>query len=93
MIPLYMKITTWRKRFHTNIFELIFTTSSIGIISLRKRLLGNVNLIMGFKTIVNQLIFGVGIRRKYSLRLLLHLLLFMAVKYGTLVSLVNPGER
>jgi hypothetical protein len=50
-------------------------------------------LIMGLKTIVNQLNFGVGIRRNSSLRLLLHLLFFMDVKYGAVVSLVNPGER
>jgi hypothetical protein len=60
---------------------------------LRKGLLGDGKLIMGLKTIVNQLIFGVGLRRNSSLRLLLHLLFFMDVKYGVLVSLVNPGER
>ena len=48
---------------------------------------------MGLKTIVNQLIFGVGIRRKSSLRLLILLLFFMDVKSGDVVSLVNPGER
>jgi hypothetical protein len=47
--------------------ELIFTTSSIGIIALRKGLLGNGKLIMGLKTIVNQLNFRVGIRRNSSL--------------------------
>jgi hypothetical protein len=73
--------------------ELIFTTSLIGIIALRKGLLGDGKLIMGLKTIVNQLNFGVGIRRNSSLRLLLHLLFFMDVKYGAVVSLVNPGER
>jgi hypothetical protein len=60
---------------------------------LRKGLLGDGNLIMGLKTIVNQPIFGVGIRRNSSLRLLLHLLFFMDVKFGAVVSLVNPGER
>jgi hypothetical protein len=44
---------TWRKWLHTNILELIFTTSSIGIITLRKGLLGDGKLIMGLKTIVN----------------------------------------
>jgi hypothetical protein len=73
--------------------EFIFTTSSIGIIALRKGLLGDEKLIMGLKTIVNQLIFGVGIRRNFSLRLLLHLLFFMDVKSRVVVSLVNPGER
>jgi hypothetical protein len=73
--------------------ELIFTTNSIGIIALGKGLLGDGKIIMGLKTIVNQLIFGVGIRRNSSLRLLLHLLFFMDVKYGVVVSLVNPGER
>jgi hypothetical protein len=52
-----------RKWLHTNILELIFTTSSIGIIALRKGLLGDGKIIMGLKTIVNQLIFGFGIRR------------------------------
>jgi hypothetical protein len=73
--------------------ELILTTSSIGIIESRKRLLGDKKLIMGLKTILNQLIFGVGIRRSFSLRLLLRLLFFMDVKYGAVVSFVNPGER
>jgi hypothetical protein len=73
--------------------ELIFTTNSIGIIALTKGLLGDENLIMGLKKIVIQLIFGVGIRRNYSLRLLLHLLFFMNVKYGVVVSLVNLGEK
>jgi hypothetical protein len=59
---------------------------------LRKGLLGDGNLIMGLKTIVNQLIFGVGIRRNSSLRLLLHLLFFMDVKSRVLVSLLNLGE-
>jgi hypothetical protein len=72
--------------------ELIFTTSSIGIIALRKGLLGDGKLIMGLKIIVNPLIFGVGIRRNSSLRLLLHLLFFMDVKSRVVVSLVNPGE-
>jgi hypothetical protein len=72
---------------------LIFTTSSIGIIALRKGLLGDGKLIMGLKTIVNQLMFGFGIRRNSSLRLMLHLLFFMDVKFGVVVSLVNPGER
>jgi hypothetical protein len=73
--------------------ELIFTTSSIGIIALRKGLLGDGKFIMGLKTIVNQLIFGVGIRINSSLRLLLHLLFFMDVKSGVVVYLINPGER
>jgi hypothetical protein len=60
---------------------------------LRKGLLGDGNLIMGLKTIVNQLIFGVGIRGNSSLRFLLHLLFFVDVKSGVVVSLVNPGER
>jgi hypothetical protein len=72
---------------------LIFTTSLIRIIALRKGLLGDGKLIMGLKTIVNQLNFGVGIRRNSSLRLLLHLLFFMDVKSGAVVSLVNLGER
>jgi hypothetical protein len=65
----------------------------IGIIALRKGLLGAGKLIMGLKTIVNQLNFGVGIRRNSSLRLLLHLPFFMDVKYGAVVSRVNPRER
>jgi hypothetical protein len=69
--------------------ELIFTTNSIEIIALRKGLLGDGKLIMGLKTIANQLIFGVGIRRNSSLRLLLHLLFFMDVKSEVVVS----GER
>jgi hypothetical protein len=60
---------------------------------LRKGLLEDGKLIMGLKTIVNQLNFGVGIRINSSLRLLLHLLFFMDVKYGAVVSLVNLGER
>jgi hypothetical protein len=60
---------------------------------LRKGLLGDGKLIMDLKTIVNQLIFGVWIRRNSSLRLLLHLLFFMDVNYGVVVSLVNPGKR
>jgi hypothetical protein len=62
-------------------------------LALRKGLLGDRKLIMGLKTIVIQLIFGFGIRRNSSLRLLLHLLFFMDVKYGVVVSLVNLGER
>jgi hypothetical protein len=73
--------------------ELISTTSLIGIIALRKGLLRDGKLILGLKTIVNQLNFGVGIRRNSSLRLLLHMLFFMDVKYGVVVSLVNPRER
>jgi hypothetical protein len=60
---------------------------------LRKGLLGDGKLIMGLKTIVNELIFGVGIRRNSSLRLFLHMLFFMDVNYGVVLSLVNPGER
>jgi hypothetical protein len=62
-------------------------------IVLRKGLLGDGKLIIGLKKIVNQLNFGVGIRRNSSLRLLLHLLFFMDVKSRVVVSLVNPGER
>jgi hypothetical protein len=73
--------------------ELIFPTSSIGIIALRKGLLGDGKLIMGLKTIVNQLIFGVGIIRNSCFRLWLHLLFFMDVNFWVVVSLVNLGER
>jgi hypothetical protein len=73
--------------------ELIFTTSSTGIIALRKRLLGDGKLIMGLKTFVNQPFFGFGIRRNSSLRLSLHMLVFMDVKSRIVVSLVNLGER
>jgi hypothetical protein len=48
---------------------------------------------MGFKTIVNQSIFGFVIRGNSSLRLSLHLLFFMDVKSGAVVSLMNLGER
>jgi hypothetical protein len=48
---------------------------------------------MSLKKIIIQLIFGVGIRIKSSLRLLLHLLFFMDVKSRAVVSLVNRGER
>jgi hypothetical protein len=62
--------------------------------SIEKRIiLRDGNLIMGLKTIVNQLMFGVGIRRNSSLRLLLHLLSFMDVNSRVVVSLVNRGER
>jgi hypothetical protein len=54
---------------------------------------GDGKRIMVLKTIVNQLIFGVGIRRNSSLRLLLHLLFFMDMNSGAVVSLVNPRER
>jgi hypothetical protein len=54
---------------------------------LGKRLLGDEKFIMGLKIIINQLIFGVGIRRNSSLRLLLHMLFFMDVKSGAVVSL------
>jgi len=47
---------------------------------------------MGLKKFENSLIFGVGIRRNYSLRLLLPLLFFMDVKSVAIVSLVNPEE-
>jgi hypothetical protein len=73
--------------------ELIFTTSSIGNIALSKGLLGDGNLFMGLKILVNQLIFGVEIRRNSSLREFLHLLFFMDVNSGVVVSLVNTGER
>jgi hypothetical protein len=44
-------------------------------------------LIMGLKTIVNQLIFGVGIRRNSSLRLLLHLvILYGCEDWGCSIS-------
>jgi hypothetical protein len=62
-------------------------------VALRKGLLGDGKLIMGLITIGNQLIFGVWIRRNSSLILLLHLLLFIDVKFGVVVCLVNPGER
>jgi hypothetical protein len=45
---------------------------------LRKGLLGNGKLIMGLKTIVNQLIFGVGIRKK----LLFETLVTLVIIYG-----------
>jgi hypothetical protein len=48
---------------------------------------------MGLKTIVNELIFGVGIRIISSLRLLLHLLVFMDVKSEAVVSLVKQITR
>jgi hypothetical protein len=73
--------------------ESIFTTSSTGIIALRKLLFGDGKLNMGLKIIVIQSIFGFGIRRNSSLRLLLHLIFFMDVNYVVVVSLVNPGER
>jgi hypothetical protein len=60
---------------------------------LRKGLLWDEKLIMGLKKIVNQSIFGVGIRRKSSLRLLLHMLFFIDVNSGVVLSFVNPGER
>ena len=50
------------------------------------------NLIMGLKTIVNQSIFGYGIRKKTFLRFLLHMLFGMDVKFGDGVSLENHGE-
>jgi hypothetical protein len=71
-------------------FSFIFT---IGLGLRDITLLGDGKLIMGLKTIVNQLIFGVGIRLNSSLRLLLHLLFFMDVNSGVVVSLVNPRER
>jgi hypothetical protein len=61
--------------------------------SIEKMIIGGWKAYYGLKTIVNQLIFGVGIRRNSSLRLLLHLLFFMDVKSKDVVSLVNPGER
>ena len=63
---------------------------NLNYLTLRKGLLGDGKFIMGLKTIVNQLIFRVGIRRNSSLRLFLHLLFFMDVKSGAIVSLVNP---
>ena len=48
---------------------------------------------MGLKTIVKQLIFGYGIRKNSSLRLLLLLLFYMDVKFGDVESLENHGER
>jgi len=61
--------------------------------SIEKKIIGGGGkLIMGLKKIVNQSSFRVGIRRNSSLRLLLHMLFFMDVKYGAVVSLVNPGE-
>jgi hypothetical protein len=50
-------------------------------------------LIMGLKTIVNQWIFGYGIRKNSSLRLSLLLLFYMDVKFGDAVSLESHGER
>jgi len=50
-------------------------------------------IIMGLKTIVNQPIFGYGIRKNSSLRLLLILLFYMDAKFGDTVSLENRGER
>ena len=47
---------------------------------------------MGLKMIVNQLIFGVGIRRNSSLRLSLVMLSSMVVKFGVATSLENHGE-
>jgi hypothetical protein len=72
---------------------LIFTTRSIEIIALIKGLLGDEKLIMGLKTIVNELLFGFGIRRNFSLRLLLHPLFLMGVKSGAVVSVMNTRER
>ena len=80
MIRWYMITTTWRKWLHTNILELIFTTSSTQIIALRKWLLGDEKLIMRLKIIVNQPIFGFEIRINSSLRLLLRSSFFMDVR-------------
>jgi hypothetical protein len=60
---------------------------------LRKKLLGDGKLIMGLKTIVNQSIFGYGIRRNSSLRFFLRLLFYMDANSGDAVSLMNLGER
>jgi hypothetical protein len=79
--------------YDNNNLEEVNSYKYLGIIALRKGLLGDGKLIMGLKTIVNQMNFGVGIRRNSYLRLLLHLLFFMDVKYGAVVNLVNPGER
>jgi hypothetical protein len=61
--------------------------------NIEKRIIGGWKTYCGLETIVNQLIFGVGIRRNSSLRLLLHMLFFMNVKSMVVVPLVKPGER
>jgi hypothetical protein len=61
--------------------------------NIKKRIIGDGKITMCLKTIVNDLIFGVGIRRNNSLRLLLQLLFFMDVKSWVVVSLMNPRER
>jgi hypothetical protein len=60
---------------------------------LRKGLFRDGKLIMGLKTIVNQLTFGVGIRRNFSLIFLLHMLFFMDLKYLTVVSLCESWRN
>jgi hypothetical protein len=48
---------------------------------------------MGLKTIVNQRIFGYGIRKDSSLRLSLLLLFYKDVNFGDVVSLESHGEK
>jgi hypothetical protein len=60
---------------------------------IEKWIIGGSKSYYGLENNCNQLIFGVQIRRNSSLRVLLHLLLFMDVKSQALVSLVNLGER
>jgi hypothetical protein len=61
--------------------------------SIVKWIIGGWKAYYGLKTFLNQPIFGFGIRINSSLRLSLHLLFFMDVNSGDVVSLVNPGER
>jgi hypothetical protein len=79
--------------YDNNNLEEVNSYKYLGIIASTKGLLGDGKLIMGLKTIVNQMNFGVGIRRNSYLRLLLHLLFFMDVKYGAVLNIVNPRER
>jgi hypothetical protein len=79
--------------YDNNNLEEVNSYKYLGIIASTKGLLGDGKLIMGLKTIVNQMNFGVGIRRNSYLRLLLHLLFFMDVKCGAIVNIVNPRER
>jgi hypothetical protein len=62
--------------------ELIFTTSSSGIITLEKWKMEDRKFIMGLKTIINQWIFGYGISKNSFLGLLLLLLFYMDAKFG-----------
>ena len=78
---LFMIIEIYRKWLFTNIWELIFITTSIGTITLRKGLMegGELNLVL--KITVNQPIWSGGIKISYSLKLLSFLLSYMVVKY------------